>query len=897
MSLTEYHRKRRFDQTAEPRGKPGKSVKPSSRKLTFVVQQHAASHLHYDFRLELDGVLKSWAVPKGPSYDPAHKRLAVQVEDHPLEYATFEGTIAAGQYGAGEVIVWDRGTWQPLNDPHEGLTSGKLELKLHGEKLRGEWHLVQMKGRGNQRKDAGKNWLLMKSRDEVAAEYAGEDIAATEPASVLSGRTIDDIGQGLPRKKRPAKKKAAKKRTAQKKSGKSKRPRTPTATPQARSKRGKKFPAAQAHTPLEPPSPQLATLAGEVPTGEPWLYEIKYDGYRLLATVNEQRVQLWTRNHLDWTHRFAAIAGELEKLPVQSAIFDGEVVALDAHGASSFQALQNSLQGIEARPLVYYVFDLLQLNGEKLTSRPLRERKDLLKQVLAGDNETRVRFSDHLTRQGATFLQHCCRAGLEGIIAKRSDRPYRAGRSADWVKVKCQQEEELVLGGFTISAAERRGFGALLLGYYVGRELVYAGRVGTGFNRQLLTRLRQQMNALQTDDCPFARIPPRESGDEVRWVKPQLVAQIRFTGWTDERVLRHPGFLGLREDKTARSVGLPESLRLRQDGNVPPKGASMPRSTQQTQKPAHTRQQPSAHRPTPEVDYPLTNPDRVLYPEIGLTKAELAAYYQQIADWLLPYLKNRPLSLVRCPEGQAKACFFQKHAGPGTPDVLRRIEIAEKDELDTYLIADDLPGLLSLAQMGVLEIHLWGSRGDRIEQPDWLIFDLDPAPEVAWKEVVAAGRLLRDLLADLKLTTFAKMTGGKGLHVVAPLAPRRADWPAVRHFTQTIAQQLARKYPDRFVATMSKAARRGRIFIDYLRNDRGATAIAPYSSRAKPGAPVAVPIGWDELTARTKPDRWNVRTLPRRLKQLASDPWAGFWDVKQSLPKLANGRNTRGKPR
>jgi bifunctional non-homologous end joining protein LigD len=891
MSLTEYHRKRRFDQTAEPRGKPAKSVKPSSRKLTFVVQQHAASHLHYDFRLELDGVLKSWAVPKGPSYDPAHKRLAVQVEDHPLEYATFEGTIAEGQYGAGEVIVWDRGTWQPLNDPHEGLTSGKLELKLHGEKLRGEWHLVQMKGRGNQRQDAGKNWLLMKSRDEVAAEYAGEDIAATEPASVLSGRTIEDIARALPPKKKTAKKSSAKKTNAKKKTAKnripkSKRPRTPTATPQARSKRATKSPAAHEHAKLEPPAPQLATLVNEVPTGEPWVYEIKYDGYRLLATVNGGQAQLWTRNHLDWTHRFAPLAADLEQLPLESAIFDGEVVALDAKGASSFQALQNSLKGIEAQPLVYYAFDLLHWNGEDLTSRPLRERKHLLKQLLAGHDQTRVRFSDHLTRQGTTFLQHCCHAGLEGIIAKRSDRPYRAGRSADWVKVKCQLEEELVLGGFTISSAERRGFGALLLGYYVGRELVYAGRVGTGFNQQLLTSLRKEMNALQTDDCPFARIPPREAGDEVRWIRPQLVAQIRFTGWTDERVLRHPAFLGLREDKTARSVGVPESLRLPQEGHPPAKGTFMSPSTQPAQKPARTRQQPWTDKSTPQVNYPLTNPDRVLYPEIGLTKVELAAYYQQVAAWLLPYLKNRPLSLVRCPEGQTKTCFFQKHAGPGTPDVLRRIEIEEKDELDTYLIADNLPGLLSLAQMGVLEIHLWGSRGDRIEQPDWLIFDLDPAPEVAWKEVVAAGRLLRDLLADLKLTTFAKVTGGKGLHVVAPLAPRRADWPAVKGFTQAIAQQLAREYPDRFVATMSKAARRGKIFIDYLRNDRGATAIAPYSSRAKPGAPVAVPIAWDELSARTKPDRWNVRTLPRRLQRLARDPWAGFWDVKQSLPKL-----------
>jgi bifunctional non-homologous end joining protein LigD len=616
-----------------------------------------------------------------------------------------------------------------------------------------------------------------------------------------------------------------------------------------------------------------------VPTGERWVHEIKSDGYRLVCTLQNGVAQLWTRNQLDWTHRFAAIAAAALELPAESAILDGEVVALDENGVSNFQALQNSLKGIESRPLVYYVFDLLHLDGEDLQEQPLTERKARLQKLLGSDSLGRLRYSDHLRRGGDTFLKHCCQAGLEGIISKRGDRLYTPGRTDDWLKIKCLQQEELVIGGFTISAADKREFGALLLGFFVGKQLKYAGRVGTGFNVKLLASLRKDLEPLITTQCPFGTIPPREKGADVRWVNPKLVAQIQFTGWTTDRVLRHPSFLGLREDKTARAVGLPESLQ--------PQEAEVMTTAKKPPSKKAGRKRSTPKKDTATVDYPLTNPDRILYPALGLTKLQLASYYQQVAQWMLPYLNDRPLSLLRCPEGQAKTCFFQKHAAAGTPDVLRRIGIKEKNGNEIYLIADDLPGLLSLAQMGVLEIHLWGSRSDRIEQPDWLVLDLDPAPDVAWKEVVAAAHLLRDLLGKLNLETFVKVTGGKGVHIVAPLSPRRADWDAVKLFTQRIAQGLAEQYPDRFIAKMSKAARKGKIFIDYLRNDRGATAIAPYSTRAKGNATVSVPLQWEELTAKMRPDQWTVENVPQRLASLKRDPWEGFFEVKQSLPKLS----------
>jgi len=871
MTLTEYKRKRHFNKTAEPAGKQH-SKRSSGRKLSFVVQKHAASRLHYDFRLELEGVLKSWAVPKGPSLDPSQKRLAVQVEDHPLEYGKFEGTIPAGEYGGGEVIVWDRGHWQPEadRDPQQDLRKGKLEFELTGEKLHGRWRLLQIKGR-----EGGKNWLLMKRNDEAAIENGGEELVDTRPESVLSGRTVEDIAEGKPAvKKRARAVKTAKGAKTEKRA----RPRARAArkkTPRRKASGGKSG--------LKPVEPQLAQLSATVPSGDEWVHEIKYDGYRLICTLQDGEARLWTRRQLDWTHRFPAITAAVAELDVESAILDGELVALTAGGISSFQALQNSLQGIESRPLVYYVFDLLHFDGEDLRPLPLLERKERLKRILPADHAGRVRYNDHLRGDGLTFLKHCCRAGLEGIIAKRGDRPYVSGRSSDWLKCKCLQQEEFVIGGFTLSETDARGFGALLLGYYDQRQLRYAGRVGTGFNHKLLLSLRKELDTLQIEQCPFESIPPRERGTEVRWVRPELVAQIQFTAWTDDRVLRHPSFLGLREDKTARSVGLPESLQLQQEPSIVATATKFSRS--KPAKKSAKKISPKNGQAKVKVDYPLTNPDRILYPEVDLTKRQLASYYQQVARWMLPYLKDRPLSLLRCPEGQAKTCFFQKHAAVGTPDALRRIEIEEKNGLETYLIADDLQGLLSLAQMGVLEIHLWGSRGDRVERPDWLIFDLDPAPEVEWKEVVAAAHMLHELLSQVKLRTFPKVTGGKGVHLVAPLSPRRADWSMVKSFGQRFAQTLAEQYPDRFIAKMSKAARKGKIFIDYLRNDRGSTAIAPYSTRAKSTATVATPLTWDELTPRSKPEDWTTETVLERLQSLKRDPWEDFFEVQQTLPK------------
>lgn len=859
MSLAEYHRKRHFRKTAEPKGdSPRIKQAKLSNALSFVVQKHAASHLHYDFRLELDGVLKSWAVPKGPSLNPGERRLAVAVEDHPLEYAKFEGTIPAGEYGGGQVIVWDRGTWIPDGDPQNGINKGKLEFELEGERLSGKWRLIQLRGR-----DGGKNWLLMKRSDAAARD--GEEITDAETASVISGRTLDDIAQNRT-------KRVTRKKTAKAKAPRSRAKRTTRTTKKAKTSKSKDSPK-----PLEP---QLARLAAKVPVGDQWIHEIKYDGYRLICAINDGVAKLYTRNQLDWTHRFSSIAAAAADLPVESALLDGEVVALDESGVSNFQALQNSLQGGESRPLVYFAFDLLQLDGEDLRSQPLVERKARLQQIVPELERGRIRYSDHLSGNGEAFLQHSCRAGLEGIICKRADRPYTSGRSDDWLKVKCHHEEEFVIGGFTISAADKRNFGALLLGFFQAKKLIYAGRVGTGFNSKLQASLRVELDALQQNDCPFDPLPARERGAEVRWVRPTLVGQIQFTGWTQDRLLRHPSFLGLREDKTARSVGQPESLAL--DRGV----SSMAVQTSKTQTRGRTKANARPKEST--VDFPLTNPNRILYPESGVTKLALAEYYQQVAERMLPYLEDRPLSLLRCPEGRAKTCFFQKHAAAGTPAELRRIEISEKDGPETYLIADDLPGLLSLAQMGVLEIHVWGSRADRLEYPDWFVMDLDPSPEVPWERVVETAFLMRDFLARIDLQSFVKLTGGKGLHVVAPLSPRRAGWDEVKQFTHQVALAFAERYPERYLAKMSKAARRGKIFIDYLRNDRGSTAIAPYSTRAKPNAPLAMPIAWSELSAHVHADHWQIQNVAKRLRS-RKDPWRALFEIKQTLPSLKKG--------
>lgn len=867
MTLAEYRRKRHFGKTSEPAGKPTKG-RPE-RKLSFVIQKHAATRLHYDFRLELDGVLKSWAVPKGPSIDPSEKRLAVEVEDHPIEYASFEGRIPEGQYGAGQVIVWDRGSWSCVGDPQKGLKNGKLEFDLDGEKLHGRWVLLRLHGRHRSDKP---NWLLIKRRDEFARPLTEHDVLTVEPQSVKTGRTLEELGEKHNRRPPSAHKqiqRVAEKRghSAGEANGKLR----------SRSKRAaiKKSPPADA---TKAPLPdqvdvELATLAAQVPEGHQWLHEIKFDGYRMICRINRGKVTLITRRHQDWTNRYHTIAAAAAKLPVDSAILDGELVALLSTGISSFQALQNAGKpGSDAR-LAYYAFDLLYLDGYDLRGLQLSNRKQQLRELLAAADSPKLQYSDHIDENGAACLRESCQLGLEGIISKRRDRPYIAGRSGDWIKVKCLGREELVIGGFTLSTSDRRGIGALLVGYFDRDKLIDAGRVGTGFNAQTLLDLRQRLEKLRQDKCPFAEVPAKESGSSVKWVRPELVAEIQFAAWTDGGILRQPSFQGLREDKRAAEVGRPTSLMIATEKDAMPK----------------SKARRAARRVSlSQLPVTLTHPERVLFPDTGLTKLGMANYYVEIAKWILPHIIDRPLSLVRCPEGQAAGkCFFQKHAGAGTPKSLGRVPIKERDGSVEYVFVHDIAGLLSLVQMSVLEIHPWGSRRDNVEHPDRLTFDLDPGPDVPWPRVVEAAFATRELLNDHGLESFVKTTGGKGLHVVVPISPRRHDWDVAKRFCKHLAGQLANQAPNQYTINMAKAVRKGRIFIDYLRNDRGSTAIAAYSTRARPGAAISTPLAWDELTPAIRSDHFTVANLPARLASLKRDPWARLSDIRQTIPRVS----------
>ena len=871
MNLVDYRRKRHFAKTPEPSGDSAK--RKSGKKLSYVIQKHDATRLHYDFRLEFGGTLKSWAVPKGPSLDPAEKRLAVEVEDHPLEYAKFEGTIPEGEYGAGEVIVWDRGTWTCEEDPAEGLRKGKLEFELDGEKLHGGWRLIRMP-----RKSGSKNnWLLMKRRDDYARPASKYDVTEALPQSVKSGRAIGEA--------------AAKQKSS---NGRAKSRPSPRQPRRAKSK-AKAPRAAEVDGAVKAPlpkeiSPQLATLADKTPQGNEWLHEIKFDGYRILCPINRGKVQLITRRFQDWTHRYEPVAEEAKELSIETAILDGEVVALLPSGISSFQELQNAGKpGFNAH-LAYYAFDLLYLNGYDLRGAPLERRKQLLKEVLEAASTQRIQFSEHFEEDGPSFFRQCCRMGLEGVISKRRDRPYHSGRSNDWIKTKCVAREELVIGGYTLSSAVHRGIGALLVGYFDEGKLLYCGRVGTGFSNETLLNLRERFEKIQQKECPFVAVPAKERGPSVRWVKPQLVAQVEFTGWTDDAILRHPSFQGLREDKPAKSVKRPESLKLqapKKETAMPRKIANRSHSKPKAPRPRAAGKGRSLPRKNAVTDLPvsLTHPERILFPDTGLTKLGLAGYYAQVAPWMLLHVIDRPLSLFRCPSGQGGMCFFQKHPAAQVHASLIRVPVEEKDGVEDYVAIADVEGLLSLVQVSVLEIHLWGSRRDRLEQPDRMIFDLDPHESVPWPRVIEAALDVRETLHKLGLESFVKTTGGKGLHVVVPLAPRRDEWPRVKEFSRRIADELVERSPSLYTANMAKAARKGKIFIDYLRNDRGATSIAPYSTRAKPGAPVSTPLSWDELSPGIQSDHFHVGNIAARLESMRRDPWAGISEVKQTLPK------------
>lgn len=869
MGLKEYQGKRQFGKTPEPRGTTFRN-----KGSSFVVHKHAASRLHYDFRLELDGVLKSWAVPKGPSLHPSLKRLAVHVEDHPVEYGSFEGTIPKEEYGGGTVMVWDRGQWVPQENPRHAYDRGRLKFQLQGNKLKGGWSLVRMGGA--KAKDV-KNWLLIKEKDKEALQGTQPDIIDTASRSVATKRTLEDIAVGTEensRKKHFSPRKSGNKNSKSRSSRTISRKKT---TGQSRAFDPSKLPSAVSGSQPATFRPQLATLVKSAPTGDDWLHEIKFDGYRLVSVVKDARIHLFTRNGKDWTKKFPGIADALAQLPVRQAILDGELVVLRPDGISDFQALQTVLKGEASDPLVYYVFDLPYCEGYNLCRTPLLTRKELLWELIKCLPEAaafHLRYSDHIQGQGERSFEHACRKALEGIISKHAMSPYRQTRSKQWVKVKCHHRQELVIGGYTNPSGSRKFFGALLLGYYDQEgQLQYAGRVGTGFTQQRLARLHALLSKRHQASPPFVRLPNDRGLKSAHWVRPELVAEVEFLEWTREGVLRHPSFLGLREDKSVRDIRKESPTPLKE---IVPEPSTSSRG-RKTSRRGHSH---------PRVEMALTHPDKILYPQQGITKGDLAEFYQHIADWVLPHVAGRPLTLVRCPQGHQKKCFYQKHASGSLSESIRTILIEEKGskEDNSYLVIDDVRGLIALVQMGVLEMHPWGCLKDRVDRPDRLVFDLDPGTGVKWEQLIEGAELLRRRLEEDGIVSFVKTSGVKGLHVVAPLV-RRASWDELKQYTRKLATETAERQPSVFVANMSKAKRKGKIFIDYLRNGFGSTSIATYGVRALSGAPVSTPISWKELPSLSGPQAYTLKTLPDRLNALKRDPWEEFFQLRQSISR------------
>jgi len=899
MSLSEYHKKRDFRKTAEPEGK---QLRQSG--YSFVVQKHAASHLHYDFRLEFDGVLKSWAVPKGPSFDPAVKALAMQVEDHPVDYGGFEGIIPVGEYGGGTVMVWDHGTWDPLEDPREGFRRGSLKFELRGKKLKGSWALVRMrieKGRAQ--------WLLIKHKDKYAKPGDGHGLTERATKSVLTGRTLEQIAvqkkrvwgrngeePGANSNRRASSTKPRKTARSTKKpttSGTLKRTAKTRATSRTKRKprSAAKRKAEDGNSPSWMPAgavrgwmpddftPQLATLDALPPAGDDWLHELKFDGYRLLAVGDGRRVRLLTRKGNDWTEKFSHVAEVLKKEGFRGTI-DGEIVALDDRGVSDFQSLQNAVRDHRQDQLIYFAFDLPFFAGYDLRSVPLETRKQKLTSVIGHFSSAArkaVRLSEHVAGEGVSFFRTACKRGLEGIVSKRRDAPYVSLRSPSWLKVKCSGRQEFVVGGFTKPAGARVGFGALLLGYFeTSGTFRYCGKVGTGFDSAQLADLRKRLEHLVTAHCPYADPPKEVFRGTPTWVEPKLVAEIEFTEWTADGALRHPSFQGLREDKEAREVVREQTIRekLRKRSEPSNRTRATKRSSAGAAKVSNSEIYVAGVR--------LTHPDRILFSEVGITKFDLATYYESVADRILPFVVDRPLTLVRCPEGESGECFYQKNWKENLPDEIKSVLVSAVKKNERYVTIDGLEGLVSLVQIGTLEIHPWGSRNDKLDHPDQMIFDLDPDSDVPWSTVRRGAEQIRDLLAELELEAFVRTSGGKGLHVVVPLA-RRNSWDEVKEFSHDISHGLARHEPERYVAKMTKSLRKGKIFVDYLRNQRGATSVASYSTRNRPTASVALPIGWDELRRIHGPAEFTVANVPDRLRRLKRDPWKTFFTPRQSL--------------
>lgn len=849
MGLKDYRRKRDFNATPEPAPRRATRSRSRAPTNTFVVQKHAATSLHFDFRLRLGDVLKSWAVPKGPSFDPREKRLAIEVEDHPVEYAEFEGTIPEGQYGAGAVMIWDRGLWNPVNgDPAAALKNGELKFMLEGERLKGKWVLVRTRLEGRQ-----PQWLLIKERDGEARAGVHAQTFAT---SIATGRTIEEIADNA----RVVKPKRAR-----------------SAAPSA-----KGLPGARAARVPPKLRPQLAVSAEQAPDGDEWLHEVKFDGYRLLITRRGEAVTIASRSGLDWTAKLAGLARAVgERLRVD-AVLDGEAVILDSRGVSDFQALQNAIHHQRSASIIFIAFDLPWCDGQDLSATPLEKRKSLLAQLIGARQDGRLRFSEHVVGNGPDVFDKTCTMGLEGIISKKRSAKYTPTRSPSWLKVKCYNQQDFVIGGFTAPSGSREQFGALHIGYFDGRSLRYAGRVGTGFSTETLRKLAARLRPLARREPPFTNPPTGADTRDTTWVKPGTVAQVRFLDWTNDGVVRHPSFRGIREDIDPPSIRR-EPTRA---SAAPERPGSKPRSAKRSPTKAD-----QAGKKEPSTAVRLTSPDRVTFPDRGagyaLTKRDIAEYYQAVGPRMLPHVVDRPLSVLRCPDGEGGKSFFQKHPAKGMPAAIATIDVPDDHGgSEAYLCIHDLEGLLGLVQMNVLEFHPWGCHANRIEEPDRLIFDLDPGEGVSWKKITEAAFMVREAMRQARLTAFARLSGGKGVHVVVPIAPGHT-WDEAKSFSRAASETLVRLAPQRFVATAGAAKRPGRIFIDYLRNARGATAIASYSTRARPGAPIALPISWDELEGVDSAAAFSPASAVQRIAANSPDPWRRFDQSAASLPNRA----------
>ena len=836
-TLAEYNAKRDFSRTREPAGKKEKGT--GNR---FIVQKHDARRLHYDFRLEVDGVLKSWAVTRGPSLDPADKRLAVRTEDHPLSYAEFEGCIPEGEYGGGTVMLWDRGSWAPVaGKSAKDIEKGHLHFTLNGERMKGEWLLIRLKPRPGEKRE---NWLLRKVDDAHAG--SGDALVTRELTSVLTRRTMSEIAGDKAGVQSLKGKKGKAFATAMAEAAEHNRKAT------------KARPARARKTVTKPPAfrpVQLATLVDHVPDGSTWFHEIKFDGYRCLMAVAGREVRAYTRSGQDWSDKFRPLCDAIATLDLPSCLIDGEITAPGADGNPSFSALQAMLkrghgeQG-QGQRLDFHAFDLLELNGVDLAPRGNLERKEELAAVLAGARPP-IHVAEHVIGAGEKLFSAMCGAGQEGIIAKRADAPYRGDRTHSWLKVKCTRRQEFVIVGWTPSTSKGRAFRSLLLAQYEDGRLAYEGKAGTGFGADMQAELTERFHGLTQDDAPVEA--PRAEVRGTRWLRPSLVAEVAFAEFTAEGRVRHGSFLGLRTDKKAKEVS-----------------AEVPEST------------PPPDAPT----IPISNRDRVIFPDAGCTKGNLADYYWAIAPILLPHAARRPVSLVRCPQGRAKKCFFQKHDTGSFGEHVHHVPIREKDGgTEDYIYVEDADGLLACVQMGTIEFHAWGCHVEDVEQPDRMIFDLDPDVDLDFDDVKKAAFDLQRHLSDIGLVSFAMLSGGKGVHVIVPLTAGH-DWDTHKDFSRRFAEALSIAQPERYVATMSKAKRKGKIFIDWLRNQRGATAVIPYSVRAREGAPVAAPVSWEELRDIDSPATFTLRDTKKLVERAQGAALRGWGFAEQKLPNV-----------